>query len=286
MDGGAPRSRRRRRAPGRPLRPRLGGALAAAVALAAVPAVAALAARPAAPVQPAVVDAGATIYQTTCASCHGTAGEGRPGTGVQAGPALRGLEVAYVDLVLRTGRMPIADRRAGVVEEELPDDQRERLVAWAADALDLQGALPTVRPGDAADGLRLYAIWCASCHGASAEGGIAGGGTVVPGLHDVDAVTAVEAIRVGPFEMPQFSEELLSDGDAEDIAAFLEEELGGAPSPLGLNELGHVLAAILGAVVVGLLGVAVLAVGKLGTRLAPPEGAGEDRTPSPRREAG
>lgn len=247
---------------------------------------AALAARPAAPVQPAVADPGATTYQATCASCHGTAGEGRPGTGVQAGPPLRGLEVAYVDLVLRTGRMPIADRSAGVVEEELTDDQRERLVAWATDALDLAGGLPTVRPGDARDGLRLYAVWCASCHGASAEGGIAGGGTVVPGLHDIDAVTAVEAIRVGPFEMPQFSEELISDRDAEDIAAFLDGELGGGQSPLGLNELGHVLAAILGAVVVGLLGVAILAVGRLGTRLAPPDRAGEDPTPPPPREAG
>lgn len=208
--------------------------LAGVVALALLP--------PAGAAQPEV-ERGGQLYQRTCAVCHGTTGEGVAGQGVQSGPTLRDVDVAYVDLVVRTGRMPILEPRLGVVEQRLGDADRAALVAWMVAELGLEGDVPDVVAGDAARGQALYVTYCAACHGSTGRGGIAGDGTLVPSLTGLDATAIVEAARVGPFEMPVFEEEILPDEDAADVAAFVRELGAGRTTPLGLAEIDNVQAA-------------------------------------------
>lgn len=207
---------------------------------------------------------GAALYYRTCAACHGTEGEGLPGEGVTAGPRIDGLPLAYVDLVLRTGRMPIAHEEVGVLEQQLSDEQREALLTWAAAELDLTGTIPVVGPGDAGPGQELYVRYCAACHGSAAGGGVVGDGNVAPPLVDREPVALAEAARVGPFSMPAFDEGVLSDEEIADIAAFVDHIDEAPATPLGFVEVGQVVAAVfVVGLVVAAVGIAV-AVGRLG----------------------
>jgi ubiquinol-cytochrome c reductase cytochrome c subunit len=192
----------------------------------------------------AVVTRGAELYAANCASCHGPRGEGGPANGVRAGPPLAGIHVAYVDQQMRTGRMPIADRSAGVVRDDatpLDDAEREAILAWAGEALELTGDIPEVGEGDRSSGQELYTVHCAACHGSVGNGGISGSGVLVLGLRGLDPIAIVEATRVGPYDMPAFDEDLISEEEANDIAAFASQDLGDPDvTLLGLPELNRV----------------------------------------------
>ena len=190
-----------------------------------------------------------TIYANQCATCHGSDGRGRaiPGTDEQA-PALVGnpdVTVPYVDLTMRVGRMPppknepFDNRERHVV---INDEDRAAVVAYMAERFDLEGEVPAPGEGDAARGREVYASNCAQCHGSTGAGGVAGAGAWTPPVVDRDPIAIAEAIRVGPFEMPRFGEDQISDSEIADIAAFthfVSEEQG---TPLGLVELNPVYA--------------------------------------------
>lgn len=207
---------------------------------------------------------GAAIYYRTCAACHGNAGQGLPGAGEAAGPQLVGLPVAYIDQVVRTGRMPIALDEVGVREEQLSDEQREALLAWAVPALELTGGVPRVGPGEAGPGQVLYARYCAACHGAAAGGGAIGDGELAPELVGVDPVAVAEAIRVGPFAMPAFDDGVLTDDEIDDIAAFLDHVEQAPATPIGLVEVNQVVAAVFVGGLVLLATLVAVLVGRLG----------------------
>jgi ubiquinol-cytochrome c reductase cytochrome c subunit len=165
---------------------------------------------------------GAELYAVNCAACHGPRGGGGPGeTGITAGPPVAGIAMAYVDQQMRTGRMPLIDRTAGVVRpQELTDVEREATLAWMIAELELTGEIPEVGPGDPARGQELYTLNCAACHGSVGNGGISGRGVNVLGLRGIDPIAMIEATRVGPYNMPAFGEDLISEQDANDLAAF------------------------------------------------------------------
>lgn len=193
------------------------------------------------------LELGAELYAFWCVQCHGSDGSGVVGEGAAAGPAVNDLDVAYHDLLLRTGRMPIVDPSAGIVSA--PDfSARDRLslVAWMAEAFDLPGEVPVVvGTGSAADGSDLYALHCAACHGGGGLGGVSGGGATVRAVRGLAPEAVVAAIRVGPFAMPRFSEAVISDEEAVDIAAFVTALSEDRPTLLGLRELHRVAIAVL-----------------------------------------
>ena len=201
-----------------------------------------------------------------CAACHAPDGSGRldEAEGVAAGPPVVGLEVALVDQQLRTGRMPIVDRTVGVGgPERLDDEDREAAVAWMTDAFDLRGALPTVVEGDRTRGHELYQIHCAACHGATGLGGMGARGTVILAVVGHDEVAQVSAIRTGPYDMPRFSEEVLSDEDAAAIASFIVEDLSeAARSPVWLSESDHVTTGVLVGLVAAVLTGVLMLIGR------------------------
>lgn len=211
---------------------------------------------------------GGVVFHASCAACHGTSGEGGAGSGIAAGPAIDDLPVAAIDLVLRTGRMPIARPELGVLEDHLDDADREAVVAFMQDRFDLPGAVPRPGVGDASRGLDPFVRHCAACHGAAGAGGVAGGGTFVPAIAGRDPVTIVAALRVGPFEMPAFNEALIDDRTAADIAAYLEEADQAPRTFLGLRELDPV--GVAGAATV-LVAVAAALLGALARRRTPGE---------------
>ena len=197
----------------------------------------------------ATIERGEALFQMHCARCHGGVGQGGevPGGGGEA-PPLAGRDdvtAAYVDLTLRTGRMPPVgdpfDNRARAVTIEGEDS--DALLAYMTERLGLEDDIPEPVEGDPAEGLSVYAANCAHCHGSSGEGGVAGAGAYTPPLTQHDAVTIVEAIRVGPFEMPAFSPDQISDEEAAGVAAFLEVVGNDPGTPLlGLVELNPVYA--------------------------------------------
>jgi ubiquinol-cytochrome c reductase cytochrome c subunit len=197
------------------------------------------------------VELGGQLYAQACAQCHASDGSGAtvPGTDRTA-PALSGrseVTSSYVDLVLRTGRMPpAADPYDNQPRKVAFDEaQRQAIVAYMTDEFGLTDDLADVTQlpeGDAGRGQAAYAANCAACHGSTGAGGVAGGGAWTPAVNVYDTTTLTEAIRIGPFQMPAFGEDIISDQEAADIGAFMEEVRDEPGTPLGLVELNPVFA--------------------------------------------
>ena len=176
---------------------------------------------------------GAQLYQRYCAVCHANDGSGVAGVA----PAIDDDSYARIDLTMRTGRMPLADEMRGVRGREFSDAEREAVMAYLTGLLDLEPELPDPLSGQIAEGREVYAINCAQCHGASGGGGVAGGGVEIPPVIGLDPVTIAAATREGPFQMPRFGPELISDAELGDIVAFLDEDAHPPATPLGMAEL-------------------------------------------------
>lgn len=200
---------------------------------------------------------GAGLFQAHCAACHGTVAQGGTGSGDLGGPAIDEIDIAYVDLTLRTGRMPIPAPSHGIRIEQYDDAQREALVHYMRERFDLPGDIPEVGPGEASRGQELYIRNCAACHGAAADGGISGASVLVPPLAGLDPIAIAEGIRIGPFEMPAFDAAVLDDQDVADIAAYLELVDESPRTAAGLQELDAIGSALLAAVL-GLLAAGVV----------------------------
>jgi ubiquinol-cytochrome c reductase cytochrome c subunit len=207
------------------------------------------------------LERGETLYSVNCAGCHG--GDGRGGETVEGVPAppLAGTDrvtVAYMRMVMATGRMPPAgDPRDNRIRHvSLSETEQEAILRWADDAFDLEGDVEDPGLGDVAEGLRVYAANCAQCHGASGAGGVAGGGAWTPRVNDVSSQTLADAIRTGPFQMPRFDETQITDEEMGHIAAFLHEVQEEGGTLLFPGELNPVFASGFGA---GLAAVIVLA---------------------------
>jgi ubiquinol-cytochrome c reductase cytochrome c subunit len=165
------------------------------------------------------LERGRDLYLANCLQCHGPRGEGVEGRG----PALTSAGASSADFYLRTGRMPLVDP-ADTPERSAPsfdEDQLDDLVAFVA-ALGKGPAIPEPRPerGRLAEGLRLFTENCAGCHQIAGEGGAVTGARVPP-LGDASAVQIAEAVRIGPYVMPRYSERRLSDAELDSIIRYV-----------------------------------------------------------------
>jgi ubiquinol-cytochrome c reductase cytochrome c subunit len=230
----------------RRIRPLLGWLMvaSAAVAIGVLPTAAAQG-----QLTPAQQQEAETIFANQCATCHGSDGRGRtiPGTDTMA-PALAGnpdVTVPYVDLTIRVGRMPPPDAKPfdNRARHVLYDDaQRQALVSYIAEQFGLEGEIPQPAAGDASTGREVYAANCAQCHGSAGAGGVAGAGAWTPPVVDRGPVAVAEAIRVGPFEMPRFGPEQITDEQIGDVAAFLQVVADEEGTALGMVEVNPVYA--------------------------------------------
>lgn len=219
------------------------GALGLAAAVSG-PAPAARAAEPAVPpaghVLPAEsgtgVERGRTLFQESCSSCHGFAGEGI----TDKAPELTDAGAAGADFYLRTGRMPMAQTGMQPLRAQprFVDKDIDALVEYVASLGD-GPPIPDVDPsrGDVSEGQELFATNCASCHAMSGAGGVVIG-AFAPDLWESTPTEVGEAIRIGPYVMPKFGKDMLSDRDVDSIARYVE--LIQKPDDRGGWGIGHI----------------------------------------------
>jgi ubiquinol-cytochrome c reductase cytochrome c subunit len=178
------------------------------------------------------------LYGEYCLSCHGADAGGQGGVA----PSLHGVGALAADFYLRTGYMPL--RHLGMQPRREPvflsDHQIRALVAYVASF----GGLPIPKPkpeiGDVSRGLSLFTEHCAGCHQVVAQGGVVTG-ALPPALVDATPLQVAEAVRIGPYVMPKFSQRDLSDRQLDSIIRYVEFTKNPArPGGWGLGLLGPV----------------------------------------------
>ena len=191
---------------------------------------------------------GYQLYAGNCAICHGANGSGfvrEPlesvsGAEVGRGPSLRGVGELAPDFYLRTGRMPLG--RLGEQPQRGPvllnEKQIRALVAYVG---SLGHGPPIPQPrlerGKVNVGLQLFTDHCAGCHQVVAQGGYLTGAEAPP-LQDATPTQIAEAVRIGPYVMPRFSKNAISDAQLDSIIAYVQ--YAKSPEDPGGWNLGHV----------------------------------------------
>ncbi|RBY82374.1 hypothetical protein DQ238_03490 [Geodermatophilus sp. TF02-6] len=203
---------------------------------------------------------GESLYQSSCASCHGQAGQGS-----QRGPTLIGVGAASVDFWVGTGRMPLAEERVDAQRRAPAFDEQDidALVTYVTSFGGDGPAIPTVHPGDLTLGREIYLQNCAACHSAGGSGYTQVGGQVAPSLLEATPVQVAEAIRIGPGQMPQWPEEVLDQGQVDAVVTYVQE-LQRLPNRGGLDlgRIGPVTETVVGFAGVALLLVVIRRLGK------------------------
>ena len=127
---------------------------------------------------PAAIAAGTRVYDQTCLSCHGPAGQGDRGPALNAGAFTRGREDGDLFHTIREGvpgsQMPPF--------RGLSDEQVWQLVSYIRSLADTDTIAPpaanlaAASGGDAASGEALFfgKAGCESCHHVNGRGGVAG----------------------------------------------------------------------------------------------------------------
>jgi quinol---cytochrome-c reductase cytochrome c subunit len=178
------------------------------------------------------------LYGQYCLRCHGANAAGKAGVA----PSLHGVGALAADFYLRTGYMPL--RHLGLQPSRqrvlLGDQQIKALVAYVA---TFGGPpIPTPRPGlgSVSKGLALFTEHCAGCHQVVAQGGYVTG-AVPPPLTEATPRQVAQAVRIGPYVMPRFSQRAITDRQLDSIVRYVEFAKAPArPGGWGLGFLGPV----------------------------------------------
>ena len=174
---------------------------------------------------------GSQLYAGNCSACHGVDGRGqrtprKTSEGIEGqGPPLRGVGARSVDFYLRTGYMPLSKPHEQPERRRpLFTDQEIRALVDYLSSLPPPGPpIPKPRPeqGNFSEGYELFTEHCAGCHQVAAQGGIVTGARVPP-LEDASPVQIAQAVRIGPYLMPKFSEKDITDAELNSIIKYAE----------------------------------------------------------------
>jgi ubiquinol-cytochrome c reductase cytochrome c subunit len=207
---------------------------------------------------PGLVRHGRDLFVDGCSSCHGLDARGRPGQG----PSVRAGGAASADFYLSTGRMPLDDPNEQPLRTK-PAYSRADIDALVAYVGSLGGPpIPKIDParGDLNEGFRAFASNCAGCHQTVARGGIAPG-ALAPPLQDATPTQIAEAVRVGPYLMPSFSERQIDQPTLDSIVRYVRSTRD--PDDRGGWGIGHIGPIPEGMVAWLLAGVALLLVARV-----------------------
>jgi len=229
--------------------------LCAALALSAPARAAAPAARAPAPDRTAL---GRLLFLEGCSSCHGADARGIEGRA----PSLYGAGAGAADFYLTTGRMPLDDPGDPPLRTR-PAYGRDDIAAIVAYVGSLGGSpIPTPHPelGSLSEGLQAFTEHCAGCHQVVAKGGIVTG-AAAPALDQATPVQIAEAVRTGPYLMPEFPPAVIGDHELDSIIRYIEltkhpDNRGGA----GIGNIGPIPEGMVAWLVAG---VALLIVARL-----------------------
>jgi ubiquinol-cytochrome c reductase cytochrome c subunit len=166
------------------------------------------------------IQLGAALYAGNCSTCHGIAGRGTP----DRGPRLTDAGALAADFYLRTGYMPLGDpheqpKRGRV---EFRENELRALIAYVA-SLGNGPPIPTPHPerGNLNEGLRLFTSHCAGCHQIAGQGGVVTGARVPP-LTQATATQIAQAVRIGPYLMPRFSERQITPSQLDSLVRYVQ----------------------------------------------------------------
>lgn len=161
---------------------------------------------------------GRTLYVEGCSTCHGLAAQG-----TDVAPTLQGVGAQSADFYVRTGRMPLDKPGDQPLRShpELTSGEIDAIVAYIG---SLGGpAVPQVDPssGNLGQGMRLYSQFCAGCHQIGVRGGVVTD-AFAPDLRPATATEIAEAVRIGPYVMPVFDEQLIDPQELNSIVRYVQ----------------------------------------------------------------
>jgi ubiquinol-cytochrome c reductase cytochrome c subunit len=163
---------------------------------------------------------GKSLFAVNCARCHGLRGRGT----ADDGPALRKAGALSADFYVRTGYMPLDSPHTQPWRTRVLFSERQirSLVAYVA-SLGHGPPIPSPqwRRASIPAGLKLFREHCAGCHQIVAQGGIVTGARVPP-LNKATPRQIAEAVRVGPYLMPRFSQGAITSTQLNDIVAYVQ----------------------------------------------------------------
>jgi ubiquinol-cytochrome c reductase cytochrome c subunit len=180
--------------------------------------------RPASPAGTSPLQLGEELFAANCVRCHGIDGRGRrSGPPNLLAPPLTGVGRRSADFYLRTGYMPLADARDQPMRSRVrfKEPEIQALTAYVGSLGGGGPAIPQPHPGSVAAGREAFTSHCAGCHQVVAEGGIMPGAKAPP-LDRATPVQVAQAVRIGPYAMPAFSERAISDDELNDIVAYVK----------------------------------------------------------------
>ena len=173
---------------------------------------------------------GRDLFFSRCAECHGAdvtgvrADPSRRGAEdkVPAGPPLLGVGELAADFYLRTGYMPLDDA-AEQPRRSTPSYSERDLRALVGFIASFGGPrTPDVQParGSTSVGLKLFVENCAGCHQVVGAGGYVTGAEAVA-LDDATARQIAQAVRIGPYVMPRFTERQISNRELDSLVRYV-----------------------------------------------------------------
>jgi ubiquinol-cytochrome c reductase cytochrome c subunit len=188
------------------------------------------------------IQAGKSLYETACISCHGLYGQGVP----DKGPSLVGVGSAAVEFQVGTGRMPLA-RQEAQAERKTPQFTPDQAAKMGAYIESLGGGpeLPAGNNlgagGNVATGGELFRVNCSSCHSFGGGGGALSSGKYAPTLEKATSRDIYAAMLTGPQNMPVFGDNQLSPAEKADIIAYVQNlQSDRDPGGFGLGRIGPV----------------------------------------------
>ena len=175
------------------------------------------------------VENGKRVFEKVgCSRCHGSAGEGMPPMGKQAGPPkIAGTHLPLRDFVESVrnpkGQMPPFGSRQ-VSDKELSD-----VYAFLhSEDLSLNVVLPS--SANPQNGQRLYVSFgCYECHGYQGQGSVQTGGSRI-GPPQIPYSGFVTYVRQPTGQMPPYTSKAASDAKLADIYVFLQLRPKASPS--------------------------------------------------------
>ena len=182
-------------------------------------------------------EVGRHVYLRDCAWCHGDSGGGS-----ERAPSLKTDGPADADFWLRTGRMPLKSADAKVKPGAPAYDSKtlDALVSYVG-SLGTGEPIPEIAPGSKQIGESLFISNCAPCHSSSGTGMILPDGTWAPTLFSTPREQVAEAIRIGPGQMPRFSDKDIDEEELNALVSYVDDlgpkqVIGGHP----LDQLGPI----------------------------------------------
>ena len=163
-----------------------------------------------------------------CAACHGSAGEGMPQKGKEAGPPKIAATHLSFQEFLHAIREPKGEMPA-FAAKDVPDAELADIYAFLHSVAS-QPKLELPASANSENGRRFYTSFgCYECHGLQGQGSVQTGGTRI-GPPQIPFSGFVAYVRQPTAQMPPYTSKAVSDAQLADIYAFLQSLPQAAPA--------------------------------------------------------